>query len=687
MEPTSRSLAKNAYRPLEPGEQYIPYVTADTVMSEFTARAVITGILMTLLFSVAATYSGLKVAQVFEAAIPISILAVGLSQLFKRRNTILENVIIQSIGGASGLIVAGSIFTLPALYIMNVAPDTLTMVLTMYIVSILGAFLGLLFLIPLRRYFVADMHGKLPFPEATAINEVFVSGEKGGEQARTLVYAACIGGVFDFLATSVRAWSEIINFQFLPFVRNLATTTKATVSLNAVSLIVGLGFITGLRYSAIICAGGLFSTLIMVPLIYHFGQHISALAVPPAPLPGFPEFIPGMSAGDVFRLYAQRIGVGAMAGAGIIGIIKSLPTIYKAFSLGFQQIFHPHAHAAATARTDRDLKMSTVLMGIAVCTVAVGVFFFYLISQDPASANKALAISLTGLVIVFIFSFLFTTVAALATAMTGNNPISGMTLVTLIIGSTALVSVGLQGDFGKFAAIVMGAVVCTALALSGGFVTDLKAGYWLGSTPRYQQLSKVIGTLFAAMGVVLTVMLIHFAYGKADPQTGQFISGFLDTSTIPAPQANLFATILSGIFDQQPVTWLLYSVGLVLAVLLEMMKIPPLAFAIGMYLPLQINTPLFIGGLISHFVSKSSRDPKVAEARVQKGTLLASGFIAGGAIMGVVGALVVLAGFHSYIDLAVGEHNDTLGQVISLIMFLGLCGFLYWDSRRAKVSA
>ena len=677
-------LPKNAYRPLEPGEQYQPFVSAGTVLEEFSSRAIIIGIVMTLVFSVAATYSGLKVAQVFEAAIPISILAVGLSQLFQRRNSVLENVIIQSIGAASGLIVAGSIFTLPALYIMNVAPGTLSMILTMFIVSVLGGFLGLLFLIPLRRYFVAEQHGKLPFPEATAINEVFITGEAGGDQARTLVIAAGVGGIFDFLATSVRAWSEIVNFQFIPLMKNLATHVKATVSVNAVSLILGLGFITGLRYSAIICAGGLFSTLVLVPLIYHFGQHIAALSIPPAPLPGFPEFIPGMGAGDVFRLYAQRIGVGAMAGAGIIGIIKSLPTIYKSFKLGFEQIVHPHAHGAAAMRTDKDLKMSTVLLGIVLCTLAVGVFFFFLINQDPASASKAWQISLTGLVVVFVFSFLFTTVAALATAMTGNNPISGMTLVTLIIGSTVLVAAGLAGDFGKFAAIVMGAVVCTALAMSGGFVTDLKVGYWLGSTPRYQQISKVIGTVFAAAGVVLTVLLIHRAYGHADPATGQFVSGFMNTSVVPAPQANLFATILSGIFDNQPVTWLLYGVGLALAVLLEMMKIPPLAFAIGMYLPLQINTPLFIGGLISHFVAKSSKDPAVSDARVQRGTLLASGFIAGGAIMGVVGALVVLAGWQHFIDLGIGEKYDTVGQVLSILMFSGLCLFLYLDSKRAK---
>jgi putative OPT family oligopeptide transporter len=563
------------------------------------------------------------------------------------------------------------------------------MLLTVFVVAVLGASLGLLFLIPLRRYFVAEQHGKLPFPEATAINEVYITGEAGGEQAKTLLIAAAVGGAYDFLASSVRAWSEIVTFQFIPVVKDLADKYKAAVSVNAVALIVGLGYITGLRFSAIICAGGLFSNLIMVPLIYHFGQHIGSVSIPPAPLPGVPGFIAEMSAGNIFRLYAQRVGVGAMAGAGIIGIIKALPTIANAFSLGFKQIFRPHAHATDVPRTDRDLKMSTVMGGIILATLAVGAFFFVLLRNDPASAGKAPQIALTGLVIAFVFSFLFTTVAALATAMTGNNPISGMTLVTLIIGSTALVSVGLQGEYGKFAAIVMGAVVCSALAMSGGFVTDLKVGYWLGSTPRYQQISKVIGTLFAAVGVALTVLLIHRAFGRTDPATGQFVSGFMNTQVIPAPQANLFATILSGVFDNQPVTWLLYSVGLVLAVLLEMMKIPPLAFAIGMYLPLQVNTPLFIGGLISHYVAKSSKDPKLSEARSQRGTLLASGFIAGGAIMGVVGALLVIGREYLKllnVDIGVPERNDDLGQIISIVMFTGLCLFLYFDSKRAKAS-
>jgi putative OPT family oligopeptide transporter len=373
-----------------------------------------------------------------------------------------------------------------------------------------------------------------------------------------------------------------------------------------------------------------------------------------------------------------------MAGAGIIGIIRALPTIVSAFSLGVRQIFQPHAQAQSVLRTDRDLKMSTVIGGIVLCAVAIGLFFFVLLGQgDAATAAKAPQIALTGLFIAFVFAFLFTTVAALATAMTGNNPISGMTLVTLIIGSSALVAVGLQGEFGKYAAIVMGAVVCTSLSMAGGFVTDLKVGYWLGATPRYQELSKVIGTLFAAVGVAGTVILIHYAYGHADPATGRFVSGFMNTQVVPAPQANLFATILGGIFDQAPVTWLLYAVGLALSVLLVMMGIPPLAFAIGMYLPLQINTPLFIGGLLSHFVEKSSSDKKVSEARVQRGTLLASGFIAGGAIMGVVGALLTLMKLNPYIEMGLADKHESLSQAVSIALYAGLGAYLYIDSKRA----
>jgi putative OPT family oligopeptide transporter len=684
-----RRLAPSAYRELQPGEQYVPFIRADETVPQFTPRAIIMGLGAALIFSSAAAFSGLKVAQVFEAAIPIAILTVGASGLFRRRNSILENVVVQSIGGASGLVVAGSIFTLPALYIMNVAPGTASMLLTMFLVSMFGSALGLLFLVPLRRYFVAEQHGKLPFPEATAINEVFVSGEAGGEHARTLVLGAGIGGAFDFLVSPVKAWAEAINFQFLPFMKTLAQDFRATISINSSAMILGLGYITGLRYSSIIAAGSLFSTVILVPLIYHFGHYLTA-AIPPAPLKNVPDLISAMSAGDLFKLYAQRIGVGVMAGAGIIGIIKSLPTIAKAFSLGFQQIFRRGAHQDAAARTDRDLSMSVVIGGILATVLAVGVFFFILLHQDPnpAAAAKAPQIALTGLLIAFVFAFLFTTVAALATAMTGNNPISGMTLVTLIVGSALLVAVGLEGNFGKYAAIVMGAVVCSALSMSGGFVTDLKVGYWLGATPRYQEISKVMGTLVAAVGVALTVLVIHRAYGHTDA-SGQFVSGFLNTSAVPAPQANLFATILSGIFDKAPVTWLLYAVGLTLAVLLEMMKIPPLAFAIGMYLPIGINTPLFIGGVVSHFVGQSSKDAAVAEARVQRGTLMASGLIAGGAIMGVVGAMFTLAGVFDPDGPALGRIYDSIGggntaQIVSVILFAGLCWFLYANAKKVK---
>lgn len=637
-----KTLSPLAYRELKPGEKYEPFIPASERLPELTVRSVLVGIIMVILFSVAATYSGLKVAQVFEAAIPISVLAVGLSGFLGkrglRRNSILENVIIQSIGAASGLVVAGSIFTLPALYIMGVAPNWQSMLVTIFAAAVLGGLLGILFLVPLRRYFVAEQHGKLPFPEATATNEIFITGEAGGAQARTLLVAAAIGGLYDFLVTSCKVWQEYINFQFIPWFKRMAQDTKAQVSLDGVSFIVGLGFITGLRFSSIIFAGGLFSTLLLVPLIWHFGIDLG-MTVPPGRGP-----IGEMDADQIFALYARRVGVGAMAGAGIIGIIKSMGTIVSAFSLGFKQLFSRRAADAEPLRTDRDLRMSTVIAGIVVSSIVVLAFFYIVLIQNQDTAPGALKIALMGLVITFIFSFLFTTVAAQATAMTGNNPISGMTLVTLIIGSALLMQVGLKGDFGKYAAIIMGAVVCTALAMSGGFVTDLKIGYWLGSTPRRQQISKVVGTAFAAVFVGLTVMLIHKAYGHVDAATGSFISGFMNTREVPAPQANLFANILGGIFDMEPITWLLYGAGILVSVLMWMMNIPPLAFAIGMYLPISVNFPLFVGGVISHFVAKSSKDPKTSEARTQKGTLIASGYIAGGAIMGVVGALLIVLG-------------------------------------------
>jgi putative OPT family oligopeptide transporter len=684
-------LPETAYRELKPGEVYTPMVPATLRAPEVTIRSIIVGVVMCVVFSAAATYVALKVGQGIETAIPISIVAIGVSgfigMLGLRRSTLIENVNILAIATTSGIVAGGTVFTMPAIYILNLDTNlkmsSMQLFLQIFLVPFLGAVLGVLYLVPFRRYFVKHMHGKLPFPEATAINEVFVTGEAGGEQAKTLVVAAAVGGIFDFLVTTVKAWSEVVNFQFLPFVKNLAQTTKATVSLNAVSLIVGLGYITGLRYSAIICAGGLFSTVILVPLIYHFGQFVPT-AIPPAPLPNVPALISEMSANNVFRLYAQRVGVGAMAGAGIIGIIRSLPTIYSAFALGFKQILHPHAHGQAVARTDRDLRMNVVIGAILATIAGIAVFFLVLLRQDPATASKAPQIALTGLVIATLFSFLFATVAALATALTGNNPISGMTLVTLIVGSTALVAVGLQGDFGKYAAIVMGGVVCTALSMSGGAVTDLKVGYWLGSTPRWQQISKMLGMLAAAVGVAATVMLIHRAYGTTDPATGQFVSGFMDAARVPAPQANLFATILSGIFDNAPVTWLLYGVGLVLAVLLYMMQLPPLAFAIGMYLPLEINTPLLVGGLIAHFVASSSKDPAVSEERSRKGTLIASGFIAGGAIMGVVGALLALLNVAHYIEIDLPAKSDTLAQVVSILAFTGICLYLYLSAKRAK---
>ena len=656
MESTRKSLPANAYRPLAEGEEYVPYVPPSQTPPEASGRAIFWGLLMAALFTAAAAYLGLKIGQVFEAAIPIAILAVGLAGLYPRRNTVLENVIIQSIGAASGVIVAGAIFTIPALYILHLNANFFQI----FLASLFGGFLGILFLIPLRRYFVAEQHGHLPFPEATATTEVLVTGESGGAQAVILLIAAAVGGIYDFLIATFGMWAEVISTRLVPWGVAVAEKAKLVLKLNAGAAVVGLGYIIGLRYASIICAGSFVSWLVLIPLTWFFGQHLGE-ALLPGNVP-----IAHMSAEQIFTNYIRHIGIGGIACAGIIGIIKNIKIIAQAFTLGVKEIFlgKGRSPAGTLVRTDRDIPMSVLLVLIGVVTLCILVFF-------RAWVVSSLLHGVVALLLALIIAFLFTTVAARATAIVGVNPVSGMTLMTLIISSVTLVKLGLSGTSGMLSALIIGTVVCTALSTAGGFITDLKIGYWLGSTPLNQERLKFLGVLVASLAVGGVVLLLNKVYG--------FVPSAEHPAPMAAPQANAMAAVLNVLFTSSQVPWALYGAGVFMALTLEMIGVPPLAFALGMYLPIELNTPLLVGGLIAHWVGTRSKDEALNNARRQKGTLIASGFIAGGSIMGVVSAFVALvAGDRLHIGLAESTiGNWHVGMIVSLVAFLALCLFLY----------
>ncbi len=666
-EPVKKSLPPEAYDELKPGQKYVPLVPPDAAVPEVTVRSLVWGLVMSLVFTFALAYLGLKVGTIPEAAIPIAVLAVGLGHLYSRKNTILENVIIQSIGAASGSVVAGAIFTIPALYILGLPASIPKIFLSCF----LGGCLGILFLVPLRRYFCADQHGKLPFPEATATTEILVTGESGGSQAKSLLLGIGVSGIFEFLAIGVRAWNEHLTFTWIPFLRGLADKTRMVLKIDALSAFLGLGYVIGLRYNAVIVAGGLLSHFGFIPLIWFLGRQL--------PGPVYPGLVPiaEMTEVQVFGAYVRSIGIGAIFMAGVLGIIKSMPVMVKSLRLGFRQIFKKRTGPGeAAVRTDRDLKMSTMLAGLLVSSAALFLYFLWI-------ANLKYAV--IGVVICLLLSFLFTTVAAYAIAIVGTNPVSGMTLITIILSSVLLIGAGLTGTEGMAVALLIGAVVCTALAVSGSFITDLKIGYWLGATPRQQERFKFAGVFVAALTAGAAIFILDKAFS--------FQSG-----TLSAPQANLMAAVIKSMMSREPVTWILYGIGVSIAIVLELAKVPPLAFALGMYLPLELTTPLLIGGFISHAVKKSTKDKELADRRNNRGTLIASGFIAGGALMGIVLAILKLTRIDHIMSLGIpmilengiwtdglpAAWFDKFGEPISLTVFVLLCAFVYGYAKKAE---
>lgn len=669
---TGKGLPENAYRELKPGEKYIPLVPADQMIKQMTFRSVFLGIIMTILFSGAAAFLGLKIAQVFEAAIPIAILAIGFGMIPRRKSTILENVIIQSIGGTSGHIVAGAIFTLPALYILGL--DKLTNFLQIFVVLTLGGVLGLMFLIPLRRFFVSDMHGKYPFPEATAITEVLVAGEKGGSQAKVLAVAGIIGGIYDFLAMSLNAWAETFTTSIIPFFSTLTEKARMVFSINTGAAVMGLGYIVGLRYATIIACGSLLSWFVFIPLVSHLGGYVT---VPIPPAEG-DKLISGMNAAQIFSTYVRYIGIGAIFAAGLIGIIKSSKIIWQGLAKGVGGIFRgKFAHASERIeRTNLDFKMPVVFLSLLIAVVFMLFFFKYSVM---AGQNDPWKITAIATVVVFVISFLFTTVAVQAIAIVGINPVSGMTLMTLILASLLLMAAGLSGEYGMLVALLVGGVVCTALALSGATITDFKAGYWIGATPKCQQYCKLIGTVFSAVAVAVVIMILNKVYGFAPSPE--------HLNPLPAPQANAMAAVIKTIMSAAEVPWMLYGAGAILAILVNWLGISPLAFALGMYIPLSLNMPILVGALIAHFVQKSAKDnEKLAAKRRERGTLIASGFIAGGALMGVLGAVIAYISSETGTKILPSFHfsEGYWPNLLSLGVFVVLCIYIYLDAKRAK---
>ncbi len=643
------SLPDNAYRELKPGEEYKPIMPAKSQPREVTTYSVAFGIVMAIIFSAAAAYLGLKVGQVFEAAIPIAIIAVGCGNLMKKNNMLGQNVIIQSIGASSGVIVAGAIFTLPALYILGLDVQFYQIFLS----SLLGGLLGILMLIPFRKYFVKDMHGKYPFPEATATTEVLVSGEKKGNQAKLLAVSGLIGGLYDFFISTFGWWTENVSTRIVGWGEMLAERTKLVFKVNTGAAVLGLGYIVGLKYAAIICAGSFTVWFVLIPFLSFFadGQTVAVGE-------GVTALLRDMSPEQIFTHYARHIGIGGIAMAGIIGIIRSSGIIKQALGLAVKELGGKKGTEEVAERTQRDLSMKFILIGLLATLITTFIFFQFGVLNNIGQ-------TVVAILIVFIISFLFTTVAANAIAIVGTNPVSGMTLMTLILASLVLVSAGLSGTNGMMAAMVIGGVVCTALSMAGGFITDLKIGYWIGTTPAKQERWKFLGTAVSAATVAGVMMILNQTYG------------FVGENALVAPQANAMAAVIKPLMEGGATPWMLYFAGAALALILTMIGVPALAFALGMFIPLDLNTPLLIGGLVSWYVSTRSKDEKVNKMRRERGTLIASGFIAGGALMGVVSAVLKYAGADWYTSWSGAEW-------LAVVMYVAIIGYFIWDSMRAK---
>ncbi len=664
-----RTLPENAHRELKPGEVYTPVIGPNEHVPEVTARSITFGLIMTVIFSGAASYIALKLGQGIETAIPISILAIGWSAMMRRKSTLIENVNILSIGATSGIVVGGSVFVMPAIFILNLQGQS--SFFQIFLVPLLGAILGVLFLIPFRRYFVAEMHGQLPFPEATATTEVLMTGERGGKQAVVLLYSMGIAMVTDFVGPAMNAWREVFTTRLIPGLSFLTDKVKMVFSLDTTAAVMGLGYLIGVRYSLIIMAGSLMSYFVLVPVVAHFGAFI-----PPNMVVGGHKGLAAMSADQIFDNYVRYIGIGGIFAAGLISILKMSGVIRDAMKNVVDEIFHrPKDTGEKGVRTERDMSMGIIMGVLVALTILLWIYFRY--SVLARAAHPTFLSSISIIVTLFV-AFLFTGVSAWAVAMISVTPVSGMTLTTLIVSAVLLTALGLTGTSGMIAVLLIGGVVCTALSMAGSLVTQFKIGYWLGSTPSTIQISNILASVVAAVVVTAVMFLLDSVYGfsltKAHPHP------------MAAPQANAMAAVVQGMMGGKGTPWLMYGVGAVVAVMAEMLGVSGLAFALGMYLPIELNSPILAGAFVAWLVNRSTKDEALRKARHDKGTLIASGLIAGGAIIGVVAALLKFMEAQFHVHIIPNLHNNTtlFGNYLGLVIFILLGAFLYWDSVRTK---
>jgi putative OPT family oligopeptide transporter len=672
-------LPDNAFRELAPGERYESVIPASRTVLEVTLRSVIQGIVWSVLFSAAATYIALKLGQGIESAIPISILAVGFSVaavrfLRSRSSTLLENVNVLALGATSGIVAGGSVFTMPAIYVLGL--EGRSSFWQIFLVPLLGAILGVFFLSPFRRYFVRDLHGKLPYPEARATTEILMAGKRGGRSAVVLSYSAVTAAIFDFVGPSMRGWAETFSTASIGALAGFTEKVKAVFTMNTSAAILGLGYIMGVDYAAIILAGSMVSFFVLVPLFAHLGQFIPGAITPDAaPLSAMPP-------DEIFFTYVRPIGIGGIFAAGLISILKLSPVIVQACRQAFGEVARLVRGAGATTesvRTERALPMSVNLVGILVMALVIFLYFrFSVLAAEP----RATFISFGATTLTLVIAFLFTAVSAWAIAMISITPISGMTLTTLIVTAVVLSRFGLHGESGMLQVLLVGGVVCTALSMAGSLVTQYKISYWLGATPRQIEISNIIGAVVASAATTAVILLMARVYG--------FFPGPDHPAPLPAPQPNAMAAVLRGVMGTGDAPWILYGLGAVFAVATELCRVSGLAFALGMYLPMDLNSPLVLGAGIAWLLQHSSKNAEIAKVRHEKGTLIASGFIAGGALVGVLAALLRFIedsrGITIVPDLtALGAFGAWLGawsNWLGLVVFLGLCAWVYWVSRR-----